>query len=127
MLKDADAGTREASDLGITLFAGEAEEHFAAFLRDVHAGAAKPIYNYMDDLPNLQKQTIPELPLRLVKRYDGVLSSFDAGRGCPFQCSFCTIINVQGTQVALARRRRHRAHSAAEREPGHLALFHHRR
>jgi hypothetical protein len=21
---------------------------------------------------------------------------FDAGRGCPFQCSFCTIINVQG-------------------------------
>ena len=31
-----------------------------------------------------------------MKRYDGVLSSFDAGRGCPFQCSFCTIINVQG-------------------------------
>ena len=60
------------------------------------AGAAKPIYNIMDDLPNLQKQTIPELPLRLVRRYDGVLSSFDAGRGCPFQCSFCTIINVQG-------------------------------
>ena len=24
------------------------------------------------------------------------MSSFDAGRGCPFQCSFCTIINVQG-------------------------------
>jgi radical SAM superfamily enzyme YgiQ (UPF0313 family) len=23
-------------------------------------------------------------------------SSFDLGRGCPFQCSFCTIINVQG-------------------------------
>jgi radical SAM superfamily enzyme YgiQ (UPF0313 family) len=23
-------------------------------------------------------------------------STFDAGRGCPFQCSFCTIINVQG-------------------------------
>ena len=21
---------------------------------------------------------------------------FDAGRGCPFSCSFCTIINVQG-------------------------------
>jgi radical SAM family protein len=24
------------------------------------------------------------------------LTSFDAGRGCPYQCSFCTIINVQG-------------------------------
>jgi radical SAM superfamily enzyme YgiQ (UPF0313 family) len=26
----------------------------------------------------------------------GVRTSFDAGRGCPFLCSFCTIINVQG-------------------------------
>jgi hypothetical protein len=25
-----------------------------------------------------------------------MISSFDAGRGCPFLCSFCTIINVQG-------------------------------
>ena len=50
----------------------------------------------MDDLPDMQEQTIPYLPRRLVQRYDGVLSSFDAGRGCPFQCSFCTIINVQG-------------------------------
>jgi radical SAM superfamily enzyme YgiQ (UPF0313 family) len=87
---------KEAVDLGITLFAGEAEEHFGEFLKDVHGGRAKPVYNYMHDLPNLQEQTIPYLPQRLVKRYDGVLSSFDAGRGCPFQCSFCTIINVQG-------------------------------
>jgi radical SAM superfamily enzyme YgiQ (UPF0313 family) len=26
----------------------------------------------------------------------GQSASFDAGRGCPYQCSFCTIINVQG-------------------------------
>jgi radical SAM superfamily enzyme YgiQ (UPF0313 family) len=96
MLKELPPELREALDLGITLFAGEAEEHFEGFLQDVHAGVAKPIYNYMNDLPDLQERTIPYLPLRLVKRYDGVLSSFDAGRGCPFQCSFCTIINVQG-------------------------------
>ena len=65
-------------------------------MKDVHAGMAKPIYDYMHDLPSLQGQTIPYLPRHLVQRYDGVLSSFDAGRGCPFQCSFCTIINVQG-------------------------------
>ena len=29
-------------------------------------------------------------------RNEGRQSSFDLGRGCPFQCSFCTIINVQG-------------------------------
>jgi hypothetical protein len=31
-----------------------------------------------------------------VRRYLGHTGSFDAGRGCPFSCSFCTIINVQG-------------------------------
>jgi hypothetical protein len=96
MLKELTPELQEALDLGITLFAGEAEEQFESFLQDHHRGAAKPLYNYMKDLPNLQNQTIPYLPRKLVQRYDGVLSSFDAGRGCPFQCSFCTIINVQG-------------------------------
>ena len=96
MLKDLTPDLQEAVDLGITLFAGEAEEQFESFLTDIHRGEAKPVYNYMHDLPNLQEQTIPYLPRDLVNRYDGVLSSFDAGRGCPFQCSFCTIINVQG-------------------------------
>ena len=58
MLKNLTPELQEAVDLGITLFAGEAEEHFGSFLQDVHAGRAKPLYNYMDDLPNLQDQTI---------------------------------------------------------------------
>ena len=37
---------------------------------------------------------VPAAPVR--KRTAGTNTSFDAGRGCPFQCSFCTIINVQG-------------------------------
>jgi radical SAM superfamily enzyme YgiQ (UPF0313 family) len=96
MLKDLTPELREALDLGIILFAGEAEEHFESFLQDIHAGEPKPIYNHMHTLPNLQHQIIPYLPRSYVKRYEGALSSFDAGRGCPFQCSFCTIINVQG-------------------------------
>ena len=36
------------------------------------------------------------LPALRIERTAGRLTSFDAGRGCPFQCSFCTIINVQG-------------------------------
>ena len=36
------------------------------------------------------------MPRESVKRTIGMISSFDAGRGCPFLCSFCTIINVQG-------------------------------
>jgi hypothetical protein len=37
------------------------------------------------------------------------MTSFDAGRGCPFQCSFCTIINVQG------RKSRYRSPDDVER------------
>jgi hypothetical protein len=46
---------------------------------------------------------VPFLPKRYVARTLGLSGSFDAGRGCPYQCSFCTIINVQG------RKSRHRS------------------
>jgi radical SAM superfamily enzyme YgiQ (UPF0313 family) len=38
----------------------------------------------------------PILPREHVRRTLGNISSIDCGRGCPYQCSFCTIINVQG-------------------------------
>ena len=39
---------------------------------------------------------VPWLPKESLERNSRSWSSFDLGRGCPFQCSFCTIINVQG-------------------------------
>jgi hypothetical protein len=50
----------------------------------------------MTDLPEMAAATLSILPRHVVTRVAGHYSSFDAGRGCPFQCSFCTIINVQG-------------------------------
>ncbi len=45
---------QEAMDMGISIFAGEAEEgRFDLVLRDAMNGTMKPLYNYMDDLPNL--------------------------------------------------------------------------
>jgi hypothetical protein len=67
-----------------------------ALLRDVDAGTLKPIYNYLSDMPEMSAATLPILPHWAVTKVAGHYSSFDAGRGCPFQCSFCTIINVQG-------------------------------
>ena len=85
-----------ALDLGITLFAGEAEGRLEQVLADALAGRLKPIYNFMDDLPGIEGAPPPILPRARILRTGGGLTSFDAGRGCPFQCSFCTIINVQG-------------------------------
>ena len=96
MLPELPADLEEALDLGITLFAGEAEDRMAEVLRDVAAGKAMPIYKFLDDLPEMAAAVYPILPRPVVTRVAGHYSSFDAGRGCPFQCSFCTIINVQG-------------------------------
>jgi hypothetical protein len=85
-----------ALDLGITLFAGEAETRMSAVLTDVDRQQLKPIYNFLSDLPALEGASLPFLPARISSRVGGNYTTFDAGRGCPFQCSFCTIINVQG-------------------------------
>ncbi len=86
-----------ARDMGISFFIGEAEEgRFDEVLRDAYAGKLKPSYDYRDKMPDLQGAPVPFLSLKQVGRTFGNYSSFDLGRGCPFQCSFCTIINVQG-------------------------------
>jgi hypothetical protein len=96
MLPGIQPDLQEALDLGITLFAGEAEGRLDEVLRHAAAGTLQPIYNYMHDLPGMEGQPPPILGAERIARTAGGLSSFDAGRGCPFQCSFCTIINVQG-------------------------------
>src|SRR6185312_4509557 len=88
---------QEALDLGISLFAGEAEEkRLDQVLLDAWHGELKPVYNYLNDLPSLEGAPTPMLPAATIRGTIGKYTSFDAGRGCPFQCSFCTIINVQG-------------------------------
>jgi radical SAM superfamily enzyme YgiQ (UPF0313 family) len=96
MLPELPPELREAMDLGITLFAGEAEGRLDELLRAADRGELKPLYNYMSDLPGLEGVPTPYLPADVVGRTAGRRTSFDAGRGCPFLCSFCTIINVQG-------------------------------
>ena len=96
MLDGQDAGLDRAKAMGISLFAGEAEERLADVLRDAYAGALKPLYNFMNDLPSIAGAPVPMLAAVRARRTAGAVTSFDAGRGCPYQCSFCTIINVQG-------------------------------
>ena len=87
----------EAQNEGFSFFAGELEEtRLDQVFQDAWNSTLKPLYNFMKDLPSISGTPIPFLePDHVLKTLDG-RSSFDLGRGCPFQCSFCTIINVQG-------------------------------
>ncbi|HYH09593.1 MAG TPA: radical SAM protein [Thermoanaerobaculia bacterium] len=96
MLHGKDADLDKARAMGVTLFAGEAEGRLEEVLRDAWAKQLKPLYNFMNDLPPIEGTPIPLITALRAWRTAGGVTSFDAGRGCPFQCSFCTIINVQG-------------------------------
>ena len=109
MLPDMPDDLQEALDLGVTLFTGEAEEHIDDLLRDAFSGQLRPVYNRLKDLPVLEGAPSTFLPAESLRRYLPPIGSFDAGRGCPFQCSFCTIINVQG------RKSRYRSADDVER------------
>ena len=102
MLDGADPDLDRAKAMGVSLFAGEAEGRLEQVLQDAAAGAPKSLYNFMTDLPNLAGTPIPLMPAARAQRTAGATTTFDAGRGCPYQCSFCTIINVQGR---ISRRR----------------------
>ena len=128
MLPEMPKDIRDAQAMGISFFAGEAEERrLDEVFRDAWDGKLKPLYNHMNDLPSLEGEPAPFLPRKHVQRTSGSLSSVDLGRGCPYQCSFCTIINVQG------RKSRFRTADDLERivrenyERRDQAVLHHRR
>ena len=83
-------------EMGISMFAGEAEGRLDKVLQDAAYGTLEPVYNFMNDLPGIGGTPVPFLRKENIQHTLGLSSSFDAGRGCPYQCSFCTIINVQG-------------------------------
>ena len=109
MLPEMPDDIKDALAMGIAIFAGEAEGRLERVLKDAWAKQLQAIYNYMDDLPAMEGAVFPILPPAAVTRTAGSYTSFDAGRGCPFQCSFCTIINVQG------RKSRHRSADDVEK------------
>ena len=96
MLDGRAVGLDACRDMGVSMFAGEAEGRLELVLQDAAAGRLAPLYDFIRDLPDLEGTPVPFLPKQYVERTLGLSTSFDAGRGCPYQCSFCTIINVQG-------------------------------
>ncbi|WP_431322137.1 B12-binding domain-containing radical SAM protein [Rhizobium sp. YTU87027] len=96
MLDGKAVGLDACREMGISMFAGEAEGRLERVLQDAAGAQLEPLYNFMNDLPSIEGAAVPFLPKANVAQTLGLSTSFDAGRGCPYQCSFCTIINVQG-------------------------------
>ena len=91
---------QEGIDAGITMVAGEVENRWSELLKDAYSNSLKPLYNFLNDQPSLEGAVVPFVSKEnLSFNGDSRQTSFDAGRGCPFKCSFCTIINVQGNAM----------------------------
>ena len=96
-------------------------------LRDAAAGDAQAALQF-HERPARHRRHAGAVPAEdNIQRTLGLSTSFDAGRGCPYQCSFCTIINVQG------RKSRFRSADDVEKlvrdelGAGHPQVLHHRR
>jgi radical SAM superfamily enzyme YgiQ (UPF0313 family) len=86
---------------GVSLSAGEAEGgHWEQMLSDALHDQLKPVYNFLHEIPDISRSPFPKINPKHQSHY--ALQHFgtlDCGRGCPFGCSFCTVINVQGRKM----------------------------
>ena len=93
---------QEMIDLGVSVVKGEVEETWSEILLDASTDRLKPLYDFMDRKPDLTDMPIPVIDRKYLKRF--VTKNFgtiDCSRGCPFNCSFCSIINVQGREMRV--------------------------
>ena len=82
-------------DSGAVVFHGEAEAVWGQALGEIIAGRPQPLYR--GGRPAFNRAPLPEYPAGYFEGgFVTPIRTFDTSRGCPFACSFCTIINVQG-------------------------------
>jgi radical SAM superfamily enzyme YgiQ (UPF0313 family) len=80
---------------------GEAESPgaLAGILRDAVDDSLKPIYDIAEP-PDLAAAPLPRPDHEYLRHFKArQMATLDTSRGCPFNCSFCTIINVQGRRM----------------------------
>lgn len=97
----AELGLKSLQDAGVSLFAGEAEGgRVESLLRDFMGGQLKAVYNYLGQPPDITHEPIPVIIPGIGERFAmSHMGTIDACRGCPFNCSYCTIRTVQGTVI----------------------------
>ena len=103
MLGDQEPDIQELYREGICMVSGEVEGKWEGILGDFLHGRLKPLYSFAQDLQNLvdiEEAPLPQASAKTMKHFAyPSFATADTSRGCPFACSFCTIINVQGRKM----------------------------
>jgi radical SAM superfamily enzyme YgiQ (UPF0313 family) len=119
LLPEIPPDIQQLLDDGVTIVKGEVEEAWGDILCDAIHGRLKPLYDFLDNKPDLYEKPIPAIRKEYLRKFVAPnFGTLDCGRGCPFECTFCTIINVQGRKmrfrsaerIAEAIRRNYQAH-----------------
>lgn len=84
----------ELMNKGIILFHGEAEELWPQVIKDIYDNNYKTLYH--GGMPDIFDTPLPIYPPNFFEGFLRKLFTIEAGRGCPYNCSFCTIKNVLG-------------------------------
>ncbi|HEX9263769.1 MAG TPA: radical SAM protein [Candidatus Binatia bacterium] len=103
MLGDQEPDIQELYREGICMVSGEVEGKWEGILGDFLNGQLKPLYSFAQDLQNLvdiEEAPLPQTSAKTMKHFAyPSFATADTSRGCPFACTFCTIINVQGRKM----------------------------
>ncbi|MGH7595855.1 MAG: B12-binding domain-containing radical SAM protein [bacterium] len=94
------ADIQRLMDFGVTIVKGEVEEHWHEILLDACHDRLQPMYDFIKDLPDMMPPALPMVNKKYLRQFAFPnFGTIDCGRGCPFNCTFCTIINVQGRKM----------------------------
>lgn len=75
------------------LVLGEVEDMFGEIISDIEKGALKKIY-VANSFPDITKAAVPAWDLVKLKRYNSMC--IQLSRGCPFNCEFCDVVQLNG-------------------------------
>jgi radical SAM superfamily enzyme YgiQ (UPF0313 family) len=100
LLPDIPPDIQQLMDDGVTIVKGEVEETWGDLLLDAVNNRLKPMYDFLNNKPDLYTKPIPAIRKEYLRKFAASnFGTLDCGRGCPFECTFCTIINVQGRKM----------------------------